>query len=59
MNFIRDVLNENEDWRAGNGRKSLDGIVREWRLSHPEGSKADCIRDTGLSKPTVYKWWNA
>ena len=19
--------------------------------------KADCIRETGLSKPTVYKWW--
>jgi len=33
-------------------------IIWEWRRNHPEGSKADCIRETGLSKPTVYKWWN-
>lgn len=45
------------EWREGNGRKSKMEIVREWRLSHPEGKKADCIRDTGLSKPTVYRWW--
>lgn len=25
----------------------------------PDGRKADCIRDTGLSKPTVYKWWDS
>jgi len=24
----------------------------------PEGKKADCIRDTGLDKKTVYKWWS-
>ena len=38
------------------GTKKL--TVFRWRQGHPEGSKADCIRDTGLSKPTVYKWWN-
>lgn len=32
--------------------------VLEWRENHPEGKKTDCIRDTGVSKPTVYKWWN-
>ena len=32
-------------------------FVAEWRSQHPEGRKADCIRETGLSKPTVYKWW--
>lgn len=40
------------------GRPSQKKIVKEWRESHPEGRKAACIRDTGLSKPTVYKWWN-
>ena len=25
----------------------------------PGRRKADCIRDTGLSKPTVYKWWDS
>lgn len=47
------------EWREGNGRKSKEEIVREWLLAHPGGKKADCIRDTGLSKPTVYKWWRA
>lgn len=28
-----------------------------YRELFPEGRKADCIRDTGLSKPTVYRWW--
>lgn len=40
------------------GRPDKQKIVEEWQESHPEGRKADCIRDTGLSKPTVYKWWN-
>ena len=39
------------------GRPTAEQMVREWRESHPTGKKADCIRETGLSKPTVYKWW--
>ena len=53
---IRDINNEN--WREENGRKPKSEIVEEWRKAHPDGKKADCIRDTGLSKPTVYKWWS-
>ena len=54
---INDKVNET-NWRSGNGRKSKESIVRQWRSDHPEGRKADCIRETGLSKPTVYKYWN-
>ena len=32
-------------------------IVRAWREQNPQGRKAECIRETELSKPTVYKWW--
>lgn len=39
------------------GRPTQEQIVREWQELHPGGRKADCIRETGLSKPTVYKWW--
>ena len=43
------------------GRPSGSGTarrkVKEWREQNPDGKKADCVRDTGLSKPTVYKWW--
>ena len=53
--FIRDELGENP--YKNNGRKTKQDIVIEWRLEHLDGTKADCIRDTGLSKPTVYKWW--
>lgn len=40
------------------GRPTAEQTVRGWQQAHPEGRKADCIRDTGLSKPTVYKWWS-
>ena len=51
--------NPNGEWREGNGRPDKEMIVCEWRHNHPDGKKADCIRDTGLSKPTVYKWWDS
>lgn len=61
MNFVRDEINGNKNWRNKQGRPKGSGtaeqIVREWRMLHPEGRKADCIRETRLSKPTVYKWW--
>ena len=59
MNYIRDELNGNKEWnRKGNGRKSQLETVQAWRQENPEGRKADCIRETGLTKPTVYKHWN-
>lgn len=44
--------------KAPEGRPSKKKIVEEWRKSHPHGIKAECIKETGLSKPTVYKWWD-
>lgn len=58
MNFVRDEINNNKTWnKQGNGRKSAKQIVSKWRAAHPGGRKTDCVRDTGLSKPTVYKHW--
>lgn len=54
---IQEINDPDGKWRAGNGRKSKQQLVREWQQCHPEGRKADCIRETGLTKPTVYKWW--
>ena len=60
MRAIQGVVNP--DWREGNGRPSGSGTaqeqVRAWRKAHPQGKKAECLRDTKLSKPTVYKWWD-
>lgn len=47
------------EWREGNGRKPKKDIVEEWLLRHPDGTKADCIRETGLDRKTVSKWWKS
>lgn len=59
MNFVRDELNGNKDWRNKDGRPSKDKIVQKWRKDNPTGKKIDCHRDTGLSRPTIDKWWNS
>lgn len=41
----------------GSGTKK-DQVVA-WRNAHPEGSKADCHRDTGLDPKTIRKWWDS
>ena len=46
------------NWRDGNGRKPKKDIVQKWQLENPEGTKYQCVKDTGLSKNTVKKWWN-
>lgn len=34
-------------------------IIIEWRQKNPNGSKLRCEKETGISRMTVYKWWNA
>lgn len=58
MNFIRDEINHNVNWREGNGRKPSHVKVQSWRALHPEGRKCDCIQDLGIDKKTCYKWWD-
>lgn len=47
------------EWRVGNGRKSAEPIIIGFLEVHPTASKADVIRGTGLSKPTVYKHYES
>ena len=58
MNFVRDEINGNKDWRNIEGRPDKADIVKEWRENNPEGKKIECERETGLSRPTVLKWWD-
>ena len=50
------VMNEDRG-EVLQGRPDKAKVVAEWQKKHPGGKKAECIRDTGLSKPTVYRWW--
>lgn len=34
-------------------------IVKNWKANHPYGKKIDCHKDTGLSRVTIDKWWDA
>ena len=43
---------------SGGGRPDKKKLVQEWRTAHPEGTPKDCIAETGISKNTVYCWWN-
>lgn len=60
MRAIQNVVNPN--WREGNGRPKGSGTaeqtVMEWRRQHPDGRKKECKDATGLSYPTIRKWWN-
>lgn len=62
---IRDIRmrRKKRNWYDGNGRKAgthtREQEIRAWREAHPDGKPKDCMKDTGISKNTVYKWWNA
>ena len=32
-------------------------LVQEWQAKNPQGKKIDCYRDTGVSRPTINKYW--
>ena len=63
--YKRDVKmrKQGRDWRDNNGRplgsleKEKWNLFCEWKKANPTGSKYKCIKDTGLSKMTVYKYW--
>lgn len=48
----------NGEWRKGNGRKPKDNLVKEWREKNPNGTKAQCHKDTKISRMTINKYWS-
>lgn len=57
---IQDINDEanGTNWRIGNGRKSKEYVVKNWKNHNPGNiNKSQCARDTGLSRPTIIKWW--
>lgn len=65
---VRDIKlrQQGRRWTDGNSRKGCPNknypkreIVKRWREANPNGRKIDCERETGISRPTVLKWWDA
>lgn len=56
---IRDIRmkRQGKKWTDGNGRPSKEQVVKEYLKEHIEATKAEVIRETGLSKKTVYKYY--
>ncbi|HEM5231725.1 TPA: hypothetical protein U1335_001238 [Streptococcus suis] len=40
------------------GRPKKDHIVKDWRAKNPFGTKADCQRETKLSRNTIRIYWD-
>ncbi|MCM1140772.1 MAG: hypothetical protein NC453_19555 [Muribaculum sp.] len=66
---VQTIAKGKTKWTEGNGRKKgikmeaikspHAAIVREWREKNPDNkNKSQCARDTGLTRPTVHRWWN-
>lgn len=49
-------LMKQEGRPKGSGTKEV--AIKEWQQLHPNGTKAQCIKETGISKKTVYKYWS-
>ena len=56
---LRDDDYPNGTWRNENGAPTKQEQVLLWRKEHPNGKKIECQRETGLSRPTVLKWWDS
>lgn len=54
---IRDIKANLGESVSGGGRPSEREQVYKWREQHPEGTKSQCKVETGLSYPTIRKWW--
>lgn len=58
--FIRDMNDKTNGtiWRNEDGRPSLKDKVYKYLEQHPTDTKAEVVRGTGLSRPTVYKYYD-
>lgn len=67
-NIIDNVISElkskskNDDYNITvnkGGRPDKKDQIIQFRKNNPTANKNQCIKATGISKMTVYKWWNA
>lgn len=63
ITLLRDDDYPNGSWRNSDGRPKGSGTAQAkvvaYRTDHPEASVTEVARALGISRPTVYKWWDA
>ena len=62
---IRDIRmkRQGRKWDDNNGRPPGSGTAEQkvavYRVDHPDASVTEVAKALGISRPTVYKWWDA
>ena len=44
---------------SGGGRPKMKKIIQNYRRSNPAVTKSQCHKETGISRPTINKWWDS
>lgn len=55
---IREIKKKIGEEISGGGRPNKKQIILEWKKNNIHGNIKECMADTGLSRSTVYKYWN-
>ena len=60
IRMIRDLRmkRQGKKWTDNNGRKSKKDEVIKYLLLNPKATQYECIKETGMSKNTVKKYWD-
>lgn len=51
----REILDRRESARKKRGAPEM---IEKWKIEHPEGTKTDCLREMGLTKYQIDKYWD-
>ena len=60
MNYVRDEINGNKNWREGNGRPAGSGtkeqLIKDYIQANPSATVTQIATELGVSRTTVYKY---
>lgn len=57
---VQSIDYPNGEWRYHGGRpkgSKQQETIKQWRRNNPKGTIKQCIKQIGISKSTVYKYW--